>query len=132
MGRNHDRLRADMVYLLLELNSTGAQFLKHTVVVDQAAQNRDRLSGAFVVGKTNCVADAEAHTEMSCANDLHKTTTGRGWRKTTNPFRYYFALQSKISQLLILFKFFFTFPFAGSAARFSPANQCKPKKPFAL
>ena len=51
---------------------TPAQLGQNRFVVNQFAENRQRLGSRLTERKVNGVADAETHAQMLCANNFHE------------------------------------------------------------
>ena len=71
MRRDHYRRCFHRASLLADFNASGAQLGQHRFVVDQVAQDRERLGLGLFQCQGNGVADPEAHAEIFCTNDFH-------------------------------------------------------------
>jgi hypothetical protein len=73
--------------MLFNLNTAGTQFGQHGVIVDEIAQDGQRLVLRGFAGQRDGVANAKAHAQMFGVKDFHTTwenvasTTGEEcWR----------------------------------------------------
>jgi hypothetical protein len=82
MRGDHRGAGLDLRRIGLELNAAAAKISEDRFVVDELAQDGERLHPRGRLGEGDGVADAETHTEMFCSDNFHRLQTDSGWAIT--------------------------------------------------
>jgi hypothetical protein len=69
--RDHSGVGLDLIEIGLELDSAMTEIREDRFVVDEFAEDGQRLAESSGLGERDRVADAETHTEMFCFDDFH-------------------------------------------------------------
>lgn len=75
MSGDHGHGSFDAGGIGLEADAATAEVVQDGFVMDQFAQDRERTLLSFGLSESDGIANAEAHTEMICFDNIHRTAS---------------------------------------------------------
>lgn len=71
VGGDHGNGCLDTGWIGFEADSLATEVVEDGLIVDEFAEDGQRLLAGFGLSESDGIADAETHTEMSCFEDIH-------------------------------------------------------------